>query len=139
MAAISGSEFLLQLGTSGGTPTWTTFAGINSSSVTLNHEPIDVTNIASGGWKVMLDGIGMRSVSIKGSGFAFMGAEWDTVQTNFLAGTLTNFRILAGDDAEPEATITGLFRIASLELGGAMNEAVSMSLTLESSGAVTLA
>ena len=67
MAAERGSAFLLKLG--GGSPViYVTVAGLKTTQLTINGDAVAITNKDSGGWRELLSGAGVRSVSVAASG-----------------------------------------------------------------------
>ena len=73
MAAERGSAFLLKLG--GGNPaTYATVAGLKTTQLAINGDPVAITNKDSGGWRELLSGGGVRSVSVAASGIASSSA-----------------------------------------------------------------
>ena len=68
MAAEKGSAFLLKVG-NGATPVvYATVAGLRTTQLSVNGEMVAVTTKDSGGWRELLSGAGVRSVSVSGAG-----------------------------------------------------------------------
>ena len=63
-----GSAFLLKVGDGGDPPVYSTVAGLRTTQLAINGEPVVVTNKDSGGWRELLSGAGVRSVSESGRG-----------------------------------------------------------------------
>jgi len=126
MAAEKGLEFLLQKGA-------VTLAGLRSTSFTLNGEEVDVTNKDSGGWRALLAGAGVTSMSISGSGVFQDDVTLAAMRVAAIAKTLDAYTILfeSGDD------YTGTFQCTSVEQSGEHNGEVTYSVSLESSGVIT--
>lgn len=129
----AGINLLIQIETSPGN--FTLLGGLRSKSLTFNSEGVEVTNHSSNEWKTMLDGNGIRSMSLSGSGVhngdeATLGLAED----NAIANTLTRFRIVDADNSG--RTYTAYFKIASFERAGEYNAEQTYSLSLESSGEV---
>lgn len=135
MAAKGGKDFLLKVEDTHGSGTYTTVAGLRSTSFTKNAEAIDATNHGSNQNKEILDGAGIKSVSISGSGIFDTGATLDRVEDAHDAQTLTRFQVV---DADAGKTYTALFKITSFERSGDYNNEQAYSIALESSGAVTI-
>lgn len=130
MTVGAGKTFLLKIDTGGGT--YVSLGGIRSNSATLNNEAIDITNMDSSEYRTLLDGAGIRSMDISGSGVLENEAPISTVRTAFLAGTLTNFNLV-----ETNGTWSGAFKITSFEISGEYNGAQTYSVSLQSSGTIT--
>ena len=63
-----GSAFLLKVGDGAATPTFATVAGLRTTQLSVNGEAVVVTSKDSGGWRQLLSGAGVRSVSVSGAG-----------------------------------------------------------------------
>jgi TP901-1 family phage major tail protein len=74
MAAEKGSAFLLKVGDGGSPPAYATIGGMRTTQLSVNGEAVNVTSKDSGGWRELLSGAGVRSVSVAASGCA--GASW---------------------------------------------------------------
>lgn len=83
MAAERGSAFLLKIGSGGATPTYATVAGLKTTQLSVNGDPVVITHKGSGGWRELLSGAGVRSVSVAASGI-FTGSAAE-VQVRGLA------------------------------------------------------
>ena len=62
MAAEKGSAFLLKIGDGESPVGYTTIAGLRTTQMTVNGEPVAITSKDSGGWRQLLSGAGVRSV-----------------------------------------------------------------------------
>ena len=115
----------------GGTP----IAGVNQKSISINGEPIDITDDQSSGWRTFDSDVGRRSVDLSIEGYAVETSS--ALRDALLSGTptllLTNISITyPNGDA-----ITGDFFLSSLEESGPENEALSFSAEMQSSGPIT--
>jgi len=72
MAMEKGSAFLLKIGDGANPVVFSTVAGLRTTQMTINAETVVVTNQGSGGWRELLSGAGVRSVSLSGAG----GVYW---------------------------------------------------------------
>jgi len=135
MTAQKGSAFLLKIG-DGGTPVaYETVAGLRTTQMTINGDSVVVTHKDSGGWREILSGAGVRSVSVSASGiFLGSGAE-TTVRANALDGTLDDYE-LSFEDGEK---MRGRFLVQRLDYAGDFNGERTYTLQLESSGEVVSA
>ncbi|MFZ3482852.1 phage major tail protein, TP901-1 family [Sphingomonas sp. 3-13AW] len=135
MAAEKGSAFLLKVGDGQVPPGFTTVAGLRTTELSINGEAVAITSKDSGGWRELLSGAGVRSVSVSGAG-VFTGSSAEArLKANALAGTIDDYRL----SFESGETMTGRFLLTRLEYAGDYNGERSYTLALESSGAVVSA
>ncbi|MBC7504289.1 MAG: phage major tail protein, TP901-1 family [Sandarakinorhabdus sp.] len=135
MAIEKGSAFLLKVGDGAMPPVFTTVAGLRTTQMTVNADTVVVTNQGSGGWRELLGGAGVRSVSLSGSG-VFTGSTAEArIKAHALAGTIDDYRV----SFESGETVTGKFLITRLDYAGDFNGERTYTLALESSGAVVSA
>ncbi len=135
MAVEKGSAFLLKVGDGAANPQFATVAGLRTTQLSINGESVVVTNKDSGGWRQLLSGAGVRSVSVSGAGvFTGSGAE-TRIKASALAGVLDDYRL----QFESGETMTGRFLVTRLDYAGDFNGERSYTLSLESSGAVVSA
>ena len=73
MAAERGSAFLLKIGDGSATPSYATVAGLKTTQLSVNGDAVAITNKGSGGWRELLSGAGVRSVSVAASGNRQLG------------------------------------------------------------------
>lgn len=135
MAVEKGSAFLLKVGDGGSPVAWQTVAGMRTTQLSINGDAVVVTNKGSGGWRELLSGAGVRSVSVSAAGVFTGSAAEARVKANALAGTLDDYRLTF----EGGETMTGRFLVTKLEYAGDFNGERSYALGLESSGAVAAA
>ena len=131
MAAERGSAFLLKLG-SGAPVVYSTVAGLKTTQLTINGDPIAITNKDSGGWRELLSGAGVRSVSVAASGI-FTGSVAETQIKNLALGGQTSPYELSFESGE---RMQGSFLVSRLEYAGDFNGERNYTLALESSGEV---
>ncbi len=130
-----GKDFLLKVEDSGNPGTFDIIGGLRSKSLTINNEAIDVTNHGSNQFRELLDGCGIRSMSISGSGIFNTSTTLSQIRTDVINGTLRNFQIV--DDVGGDV-FEGLYKITSFERAGEYNGEQTWSVSLESSGEVTV-
>lgn len=135
MAMEKGSAFLLKVGDGGSPVVYATVAGLRTTQLSINGEAVVVTSKDSGGWRELLTGAGVRSVSVSGAGVFTGSAAEARVKANALAGLLDDYRL----SFESGATMTGRFLVTRLDYAGDFNGERSYTLSLESSGAVVSA
>jgi len=135
MAMEKGSAFLLKVGDGLVPLGFTTVAGLRTTQMTVNTETVVVTNQGSGGWRELLSGAGVRSVSLSGSGVFTGSAAEARVKANALSGVVDDYRVAF----ESGETVTGRFLIARLDYAGDFNGERTYTMALESSGPVVTA
>lgn len=132
MAAEKGSAFLLKVGDGAPTPTYATVAGLRTTQMSINGEAVVITSKDSGGWRELLSGAGVRSVSVAGAGI-FTGSAAETrLKSNALAGLIDAYEL----SFEGGERLRGQFLITRLDYSGDFNGERNYTLALESSGAV---
>jgi len=135
MAVERGSAFLLKVGDGAAVPAFATVAGLRTTQLSVNGEAVVVTSKDSGGWRQLLSGAGVRSVSVSGAG-VFTGSAAETrVKANALSGALDEYRL----SFESGESMTGRFLVTRLDYAGDFNGERSYTLSLESSGPVVVA
>ena len=133
MAAEKGSAFLLKIGDGESPPAYSTIAGLRTTQVSVNGEPVAITNKDSGGWRELLSGAGVRSVSVSGAG-VFTGSEAELRIKNHALGGMIDAYELSFEGGDK---MRGDFLVTRLDYSGDYNGERSYTLSLESSGAVT--
>jgi TP901-1 family phage major tail protein len=132
MPAEKGSAFLLKVGDGAATPVYSTIAGLRTTQLSINGESVVITNKGSGGWRELLSGAGVRSVSASGAG-VFTGSTAETrVKSSALSGVLDDYEL----SFESGERLRGKFLVARLDYAGDFNGERSYTLSLESSGPV---
>lgn len=126
MAANSGRDLTIGFGA---TPV--TLTGVRTKGVTINNEPIDITNDDDNGWRDMLDEPGQKSVSISIEGV------WVDNVIRAIAVSATDVATEATVTYPDTSTLDGNWYIANYAETGEYNGAVTFSATLESQGALT--
>ncbi len=135
MAVEKGSAFLLKVG-NGATPVaYATVAGLRTTQLSVNGEMVAITSKDSGGWRELLSGAGVRSVSVSGAGVFTGSAAEARLRVNALSGALDDYRL----SFESGETMTGRFLVTRLDYAGDYNGERSYTLSLESSGPVAAA
>ena len=132
MTAQKGSAFLLKVG-DGATPlAYRTVAGLRTTQMSINGDTVVVTHKESGGWRELLSGAGVRSVSVSASGIFLGSAAEASLRANALAGLVDAYE-LSFEDGEK---LRGRFLVQRLDYAGDFNGERNYSVVLESSGAV---
>ena len=135
MTAQKGAAFLLKIGDGSQPPAYATVAGLRTTQMSINGDGVVVTHKDSAGWRELLSGAGVRSVSVSGAGVFTGSAAEARLKSNALSGVLDDYR-LAFESGE---TMTGKFLVTRLDYAGDFNGERSYTLSLESSGAVVSA
>ncbi|WP_375393682.1 phage major tail protein, TP901-1 family [uncultured Sphingomonas sp.] len=135
MSVERGSAFLLKVGDGDTPPAFATVAGLRTTQLTVNGETVVVTSKDSGGWRDLLSGAGVRSVTVAGAG-VFTGSVAEVrIKGNALSGTIDDYRL----SFESGETMTGRFLVSRLDYAGDFNGERSYTMSLESSGPVVAA
>jgi TP901-1 family phage major tail protein len=132
MAAERGSAFLLKIGDGASPPGFVTVAGLKTTQLSINGDAVAITNKGSGGWRELLSGAGVRSVSVAASGI-FTGSSAEAqVRSLALNGDLQDYEL----SFESGERMQGQFLVTRLEYAGDFNGERNYTLALESSGEV---
>ena len=110
-------------------------AGARTDSLTFNNEAIDITDKDDSGVRTYLDDVAVKSMSLSCTGVAKSAAFATLAQAAASGTALHDFQIEMGSFA----TYSGSFFIASFEATGEQADAITFTLSLESSGAITVA
>jgi TP901-1 family phage major tail protein len=133
MSAQRGKDLLIKIGNGGAPETFTTVAGLKATTLSFNSTHIDITNADSTEeWRELLAS-GVKSAAVSGSGVFRDAASDAALRTAFFAQALTNYQLVIPHFG----TITGPFKIASLQYEGPYDGEVKISLSLASAGALT--
>ena len=138
MAKQRGRELVLAVSTTDAGSTYETIGTLNSKTLTINNNSVDVTTPPSTPantlWMESLDGV--KSISVSGDGIFADNSQEARLNTIAMGTNATsNFRLTIPSFG----TFTGQFRITSLEFGGETESGVTFSLSLESTGTITYA
>ena len=132
MAAEKGSAFLLKIGDGENPVNYTTIAGLRTTQMTVNGEPVPITSKDSGGWRQLLSRAGVRSVSVSGAG-VFTGTDAELrIKNHALGGIIDSYEL----SFEGGERMQGDFLVTRLDYSGDYNGERSYTLSLESSGPV---
>lgn len=132
MSAEKGSAFLLKIGDGAAVPAYTTVAGLRTTQLSINGDPVVITNKGSGGWRDLLPGAGVRSVSVSAAGVFTGSAAETTIRNHALSGRVDDYQL----SFEGGERMEGRFLITRLDYAGDFNGERSYTLALESSGPV---
>jgi TP901-1 family phage major tail protein len=133
MTAQKGRDLLLKVDTDG-LGAFQTVAGLRSHALAFNAERVDITHQDSAGaWRELLEGAGLKSANIRGSGIFKDAASDTTMRSLFFSATIRRWQVIIPDFG----TLEGPFQITALEFGGQHDGEVSFDVALESAGEPT--
>ncbi|GAB7553820.1 phage major tail protein, TP901-1 family [Novosphingobium sp. 11B] len=132
MPAQKGSAFLLKISNGSVPAAYQTVAGLRTTQMSVTGDAVVVTSKDSGGWRELLSGAGVRSVSVSAAGIFLGSAAEAQVRANAMAGTLDDYE-LSFEDGE---RLRGKFLVQRLDYAGDFNGERNYTLQLESSGEV---
>lgn len=134
-APLKGKLFLLKVGDGEEAETFTTVAGLRTTSLSINGEMIDVTDKDSEDqMRELLDGGGVKSMTVTGAGVFEDDASQTALEEKALSGEIANYQITF----ESGRTYQGAFQVTNVEYTGEYNDAHTYSVTLELSGKITV-
>lgn len=107
--------------------------GLRSKEFAFSSEAVDVTNTDSDEWKSTLDGAGVRSASVSGSGVWTNEEVFQEFFTEFLNNTNTCIMLI---DVKSKRLYSGCFKISELSVSGDYDAEGQYSMSAESSGPV---
>jgi TP901-1 family phage major tail protein len=132
MGVEKGSAFLLKVGDGGSPVAYATVAGMRTTQLSVNGEAVNVTSKDSGGWRELLAGAGVRSVSVSAAGI-FTGSDAEVrVRGHALSGAIDEYEL----SFESGERMRGRFLVTRLDYAGDYNGERNYALSLESSGQV---
>ena len=132
MGVEKGSAFLLKIGDGGAPAAYATVAGMRTTQLSVNGEAVNVTHKGSGGWRELLAGAGVRSVSVSAAGIFTGSAAEVRLRNHALAGTIEDYEL----SFESGEKMRGRFLVTRLDYAGDYNGERNYALGLESSGPV---
>ena len=133
MAAEKGSAFLLKLSDGGADPQFETVAGLRTTQMSINAEPVVTTNKGSEGWREILSEAGTRSVSVSGAGVFNGTAAEIRLKHHALGGIVSDYQLTF----ESGEVVAGKFLVTRLDYAGDFGGERTYTLSLESAGRVT--
>lgn len=103
-------------------------AGARTKTITINGTPVDITSDDDSGYRTLLEASGEKQIDMSVEGLAKDDVLVEALANN---GTLIAEVVLTLPSG---ATITGDFRLNSVELGAPYNDAVTFTAELQSTG-----
>jgi TP901-1 family phage major tail protein len=133
MSAQKGRDLLLKVDADA-TNVFTSVAGLRSRTIAFNTETVDTTHSESiGQWRELLEGGGIKSARVTGSGIFKDAASDAIVRTLVFNGSIRPWQIVIPDFG----IVQGRFQIHSFELNGKHDGEVGFDLALDSAGELT--
>jgi TP901-1 family phage major tail protein len=132
MSAQKGAAFLLKISNGAAPAVYQTVAGLRTTQMSITGDTVVITSKDSGGWRELLSGAGVRTVSVSASGIFLGSTAENQIRTNAMAGTLDDYELSFEDGAK----LRGKFLIQKLDYAGDFNGERNYAMQLESSGAV---
>ena len=134
MAKFKGRELRIKVRVSTGPDVFTVIGGIRTESMTINNETVDVTDKDGNGWRELLEGAGITSMSLKGSGVVSDNAVFTD---HIMAAVMANTHVVLKIESGLGDVWQGSFAVPSEERAGEYNKEETFSITLESAGTIT--
>lgn len=131
ITAKPGRDFLLKVSDQVSPTNFVTVGGLRNVQLTLNNNPVDITNAASNGFREYLPDGGVQSFSFSGDGI--FDSQTTGAQTLFTAAkdrTVIEGQIISGHGD----SFTGFFVVTSYQRSGPYDGAEGFSVSLESTG-----
>ena len=113
---------------------YSTLGGFQSNNFDAAVTIIEVTDKGSSENREILNERGIKTVTIGGEGFLEDTAIARALETNFFNQKLRWFRLVRDDGTK----ISGQFKLATYSFAGSHDGAVTMTISLESSGETVL-
>lgn len=126
----SGRLLRLAIGDGGEPESFQLIAGLRTTALLLDNAPLDVTTVASEGFRMLMPDGGLQSLSVSGEGLVTDAAADRLLYLQAVNRTLARYRLTFGNDDVFE----GPFAVSRFQRSGAQAEAESFSITLESAG-----
>jgi TP901-1 family phage major tail protein len=129
MAKIAGRFVAVYLGD---VATGVRVAGMRSETISINNEPIDISDKGSLGVRQLMADVSMRTVDISGEGLFDGQSQLSAAVGDATALSATYTLLVTG-----VGSFAGLFHLSSVELGAPHEDAATFTMTLASAGAIT--
>lgn len=133
--ALPGRNLNLYLGAGTSPETYTLVTGARTNDLTINGNPVDITNKSSAGWQELLAGAGVRSADISMQGIydaRQAGPHASLYAAALAGGAILPFKMVSGDGKG----ILGYWAVATYKRTGPYDNAETFDLTLKSHGPI---
>ncbi|MCC6912723.1 MAG: hypothetical protein IT566_03380 [Rhodospirillaceae bacterium] len=127
-----GRAFVLKRGDGGTVESFVTVGGVRTTNMTINNNPVDVSDNASGWQKMLADG-GIQSIEVSLDGIVKNSASFEGLLQDAFDRVPVSVQLEAGNGDVYQGAVV----IASLQRSGAHDGAETFSSTLQSDGAFT--
>ncbi|WND02054.1 phage major tail protein, TP901-1 family [Temperatibacter marinus] len=127
-----GKDFLLLVEDMSNEGSFLQIGGFRSNSFSINGETVDITSKNSRGYRELLDGAGIKSLSTSGSGIFMSDETIKFVNGVALTGIIHTWQLVVPG----MGSYTAPFALTTFEMSGEHNGEVTYSLSLESAGLV---
>lgn len=108
----------------------TTITGVRTKSLTIGNEAIDITTDDDSGWRTLLEDGSQKQIDASVEGLL--------KDNTLIQAAINGVAIQADTVVLPNGdTLTGNFRLNSIEVGAEYTDAVTFSAELQSSGQIT--
>jgi TP901-1 family phage major tail protein len=132
MAKFKGRNFKIKAGDGADPEVFTIVANMRSTGASINEDLVDVTDKDGEGFRELLEGAGVMSMSLTGSGVMSDAATVALMMQRKMDRTIDNYQVVGFG-----GVIEGAFLIQSFELAGEHNGEQTYTIKLESSGEFT--
>jgi len=134
MAAIRGSALLIKRGDGGSPEVFTTVGAIQSSTLTINGNPIEVTtgddvDLNNEIWQTFITGPKNFTVAANGISKAFLPVQ--SIYSDFATGAIVNYEVVVPN----VGTWTAAFIVGDMSFDGPYDGVTGFNLTLQMAGA----
>lgn len=131
MGAQKGDSILLKIGDDSSPQAFVAIGGLRTKNLTINSETVDVTSADdTSKWRQLLEGAGLKNMSVSGAGVFKDGTAADAVNASALDQTHLDWQMVVPG----LGTFEGKFQVSSLQYAGDHNAEVTYDLSLESAG-----
>jgi len=127
-----GRAFVLKRGDGATVEVFTTVGGVRTTNMTINNNPVDVSDNASGWQKMLADG-GIQSIEVSLDGIVKNNAVFEALLQDAFDRVPVSVQLESGN----ADVYQGVVVVASLQRSGAHDGAETFSATLQSDGAFT--
>lgn len=125
MAATAGRKLRIKKGGSA-------VAGARTDNLTINNEPIDITDKDDAGWRTLLADVGVRSIDA-----TVEGVLLDSTLIAIAVGTASSLLAAYTLEIDGIGDFSGDFYLASFEITGEQEDAIMFTASIQSSGTIT--
>lgn len=112
----------------------TAVAGAKTDNLTINNEPIDITDKDASSWRTLLADVGVRSIDATVEG-VLINSTLIAIMVGSSSGLLAGWTL----EVASIGTFTGNFYMSSFEITGEQEDAILFTAQIQSSGTVTFA